>query len=194
LNENSVSKFLSAATQESISNMTRLTFPFPLKITVFTLLLITFAVFARAEPATKASVEELLAVMKMEKTQADQAENLINMIRQGMAQAFKDKQLNAKQRHLMEEGGAAMFKISTEEASWGKTKPIFVKSYQENFSQEEVVAIIDFYRTPAGNALIDKQPVVQQEILKSLMPKMAATSEKVRAYMVDLGAKVNAAR
>jgi hypothetical protein len=53
---------------------------------------------------------------------------------------------------------------------------------------------LDFYRTPAGNALIDKQPVVQQEILKSLMPKMAATSEKVRAYMVDLGAKINAAR
>ena len=174
--------------------MTRSTFAFPLKKSVCTLLLIALAALAQAEPATKASVEELLAVMKMEKTQADHAVNLSNMIRQGMAQAFKDKPLTPKQRQIMEEGGIAMFKISTEEASWEKTKPIFVRSYQENFSQEEVVSIIDFYRTPAGKALIDKQPIVQQEILKSLMPKMAATNEKLRAYMVELGAKVMAAK
>ncbi len=162
--------------------------------TVFTFLLVTFAVFARGEPATEASVEELLVVMKTEKTQADQLENMNNMIRQGMAQAFKDQPLSPKQRQMMEDGGSAMFKITIEAASWERTKPIFVKSYQENFSQDEVVAIIDFCRTPAGRALIDKQPLVHQAILKALMPTMAGTNEKLRVYMMELAAKVKAAK
>lgn len=160
---------------------------------ICTLAFLSAATLAIAEPASTASVEAMLSAMKMESTAAANAASLGNMIRQGASQMSKDKPLTPKQKQLMEEGLTELFAIMTEEASWEKTKPIYIKSYQEMFSQEEVDAITVFYGSAAGKAMVEKQPLVDQEVLKAIMPRFATSNEKIKAHMANLVAKVKAA-
>ena len=53
--------------------------------------------------------------------------------------------------------------IMREELSWSKMKPQYIRIYQESFSQEDVEGFIAFYRSPAGQAYVDKMPIVMQK-------------------------------
>lgn len=160
---------------------------------ICTLVFLSAATLAIAEPASTASVEAMLSAMKMESTAASHAATLGNMIRQGAIPLSRDKPLAPKQKQLMEDGIAELFTIMTEEASWENTKPIYIKSYQEMFSQEEVDAITVFYGSAAGKAMVEKQPLVDQEVLKAIMPRFAASNEKIKAHLANLMVKVKAA-
>jgi hypothetical protein len=55
------------------------------------------------------------------------------------------------------------------------------KIYAETFSSAELKAQSDFYSTPAGQAMIDKQPLMQQRMTELMMPRMMKAMPKVQA-------------
>ena len=51
-----------------------------------------------------------------------------------------------------------IFKLVTDRMSWDKMKPKYVALYDETFSKQEIVDIVTFYKTPAGQALLQNMP------------------------------------
>jgi hypothetical protein len=49
--------------------------------------------------------------------------------------------------------------------SWEKLRPQYVKLYSGTFMEEELAAILAFYKSPAGRAMLEKMP---QLMLKSM--------------------------
>ena len=59
--------------------------------------------------------------------------------------------------------------------------------YADTFTKEELNAMSDFYATPAGAAMADKQPEVQQKLQSVMMPRIMAAMPKVQQMAVEFG-------
>jgi hypothetical protein len=150
---------------------------------ILAILLFGLSPFAHADEATKAAkIEEMLAI-----THAD------TMIKQVMAQmqpmmAEQMKKLNLPDdaRAAAEEMQKKMTALIAEKLSWENLKPSFIKIYSETFSEEEIGGIVDFYKSPAGQALTNKMPqlmqksmAITQNLMSELMPEIAKMSEEL---------------
>ena len=71
---------------------------------------------------------------------------------------------------------------------WNKLEPMYVRVYQKSFTQGEVDGLIAFYKTPTGQALLTKMPVVMQntmsevqEMIKPMMQRMERMQQEIVA-------------
>jgi hypothetical protein len=51
---------------------------------------------------------------------------------------------------------------------WNSLVPIYLHTYRASFSQDEMDSIIAFYKTPGGQALIRKMPLVMQNVMTEI--------------------------
>src|SRR5947208_12412070 len=72
---------------------------------------------------------------------------------------------------------SAMF---TEKLNWEAMAPQFVTIYTTNFTEDELAAILTFYKSPAGSAFLTKTPVVNQQIGQFVQAKVAELQAQVR--------------
>lgn len=59
------------------------------------------------------------------------------------------------------------------------------KIYSEVYTKDELQAQADFYSTAAGQAMVDKQPDVQQKMSELMMPRIMAAMPKIQAMAKD---------
>ncbi|MDR0779829.1 MAG: DUF2059 domain-containing protein [Pseudomonadales bacterium] len=134
-----------------------------------------------AAPASQESVEKLLAVTNVESMMESLYSSVEQMMRQSMQQAAQGKTLSAEEQRALDTVPAKFVALMREEASWQKLKPQYAQLYLETFDQEEVDGLLAFYSSSAGQALLNKMPLViqksmvlSQSLMQSLMPKMMA--------------------
>ena len=70
-------------------------------------------------------------------------------------------------------------------AIWEKMQAELTGIYRELFTQEEINSLIDFYQSPAGQAMVKKMPLIQnktvqiyQKILARAMPRIQKVMEE----------------
>ena len=151
----------------------------------FLALLVAFAspLFALAqEAAIRPDIEELFAVMRLEKTMQNAMEQMKKMVPQMTANMVgKMTDIPADTAEKTKATQEKIFALLQEEMSWKKFKPMVAAVYAESLTPEEVKGITAFYKSPAGQALLDKQPVImqksmvmQQKLMMDMMPKIQA--------------------
>ena len=147
-------------------------------------LLASLSIPAFGQGATEASVERLFAAMNVERSIGASYAMMDNMMKQGMAQALPADP-TPQQRQAAEAARASFSAVMREEVSWEKMKPDLVKTYSETFTEAEVLGIVAFYESPAGQAFVAKMPLLMQksmlatqERMRLLIPRMKAAVEK----------------
>lgn len=150
-----------------------------MKKTITALCLALATSLAMAAAPSDASIEELLDVTQASKM----TDAMVKQISAAMLPAFEqsidlehlDEASREKARRYMAIFSRKMDKVLTDELSWERMKSDSVQIYREVFTQEEVDALIAFYRTPAGRAMLEKMPLVMQKsmaLMKGRMPQM----------------------
>ena len=72
-------------------------------------------------------------------------------------------------------------------------KTDFARVYSDVFTKGELQGLADFYGTPTGQALIEKQPEVQKKTMEIMMPRMMAAMPQVQKLSAEF-AKEQAAK
>lgn len=131
-----------------------------------------------AAPVARPDVEELLTIMRVEKTMQDAMAQVKKIMAQTIAAQPKLSAEESTKTTAMQE---KIFGLIEQEMSWQNIKPAMVQIYGESLTPDEVKGITDFYKSPAGQAFLDKQPVImektvawQQKMMAGLMPKIQA--------------------
>ena len=134
--------------------------------------------------AIRPDVDELLTVMRMEKTMQSAMEQVKKVIPQMMASMVAQGKISQAEGEKSKAIQEKIFTLVQEEMSWQKRKADFAQIYAESLTPEEVKGITAFYKSPAGQAFLDKQPlimqktmVMQQKMMVELMPKIEALVE-----------------
>jgi uncharacterized protein len=149
-----------------------------LKLTVICTLL--FAPLAFADQASKsAKIEQLLAAMNVEQQQKE----MLGQIQQLVTSQVKSQMPSQADAAKIEDLQKKMFALIGEETSWQKMKPVFVQVYSETYTEPEIDGILAFYKSPAGRAMVDKQPTLTSKMMTSMQAQMGEIMTKIQKLL-----------
>jgi len=159
------------------------------------------------EAAIRPDVDELFTVMRLEKTMQNAMEQSMKMVQKmtagATAQALSklSPEAAAKATAMQQKVQVKTMALVQEEMCWKKLKGPMAQVYAESLTPEEVKGITAFYKSPAGQAFLDKQPVIMQKsmavtqkMMMDLMPKLQALIQAETAEMVKEAAPAKAAQ
>lgn len=148
-----------------------------MRIVCFVVLIGALALPARADTTTAELAEELMTLMKVDDSMKKGMEMArAAMISQTRQMAAATGQTNAAQ--IADYQGRVMDLIASE-MSWDKVRAQVVDLYATTFNETELKGLIEFYKSPTGQAFIRKQPELMQksmqlnqQLMHGLQPKI----------------------
>ncbi|MBC3934009.1 DUF2059 domain-containing protein [Undibacterium rugosum] len=142
--------------------------------------------FAYAEKPTEQSVKEFLEVSKGKETFQQIEKQLDTMLDNFNREADSGKTADLQKQKAVEKFKARVLSIRNEAMDWDKLESMFIGIYQDSLSQEEIDGLIQFYRSPVGQASLTKMPQIMlktnQQIQVTLLPMM----DKIKLARQDL--------
>jgi hypothetical protein len=147
---------------------------------VLTLCLASWAADATDQAATVASVRDLLEANQTRKLVDGTFGQLDTMMQASMKRATGETAVKPGQQAVMDGMRAKLLKLIREEMKWEVLEPEFIEIYRTSFTEEEVVGMLDFYRSPAGQAMVAKMPQVMQQSLAMSQKHMAQMMPKLQ--------------
>lgn len=164
----------------------------PLCFVLLTALVLANPVFA-APPSDK-SIEQLLEASKAGKMMDSVWTEMDGFMKQTMKSATKGQKLSSDDQAILDKQQEKIVALMKDELSWAKLKPGFVKIYQDTFTQEEVDGLIAFYQSPAGKALVEKQPELMRNTMLMMQERMGPLMQKIQAMAQETAKEMSNAK
>jgi len=150
-------------------------------------------VLAEEAKPSDASIKQLLEVMHSKGVVDSYMTQVQSTVRDSMQQAGAGQQLNAKQQKILDDFQSKVFDMVKEQLNWADLEPGILEVYRKSFSQSEVDGMLKFYRTPVGQSVISKMPLVTQQSMASVQSRMKTITPKVVQLEKDTAVQVRAA-
>jgi len=161
---------------------------------IFVCALLAFACCASstiAAPASDEKIKELLAVSHAQKIVDGMMTQIDSVMNNSIQQALQGKTPTPAQQQAIDKMRKNVVSLVRSEVSWQKMEPIYIRIYKESFTDDDVVGIINFYKTPAGEALLDKMPVLMQSMMGEIQKMMASMTPQMQKIMTDFSAEIS---
>jgi uncharacterized protein len=158
------------------------------RIVLFLGLVVCLPLTAHADDASRhAKAQEMLTLLHMD--------HLMDQLTNGMMEqmAAVTKQLGGntvkpEDQAKIDEFQKKVVQLVQSQMSWKALEPDYVDIYAKNFTDEQLDAILAFYRSPAGIALVEKLPTLTTQGMQLAQAKMAILQPQLK-QMVDDFAK-----
>jgi len=147
------------------------------------------------DAAKRAKVEELMTTMHidtMTEQMTSMAKAQVEQSEQGMPAAAT---MTPEQKKIFADFQAKSLDLVMGTVSYKALKPEIVKLYTDTFTEEEIDGISAFYRSPTGQAMLNKTPQLlaammqfMQGKIADLQPKLKALSDQFTKDMTAAGA------
>jgi hypothetical protein len=138
---------------------------------------------ANPNPPSEQSVNEMITLMQLEGLLSRALQQMNEGMNKGMeasmAKATSGRELTPAQKASVEDFRKKYSATMSEELSLAKIKNIYVQAFRDSFSQEEVNGVIAFYKSPAGKAIIERNPVVMQKAAALTEARIGPLTQKL---------------
>ena len=165
----------------------------PLRSLACALVLAVAAPVAFAAPPSDAQVDELMDVMRVEQTLDGMWPQVEAMQQQAAAQAAAGKDLTAGEQAEIQAMLDRMMANLRTTLAWDKVQPVYRDIYAKSFDDQDVAALIEFYRSDAGQTLLDKMPQLMQNTMVATQQLMAPAMQQMQQEIEVQAAKAAAA-
>ena len=152
-----------------------------MKKVVIALMLLLPLHLSASESSKAEKVDALVEVMNLDEMLDSMNIQINNMI----GSMHTQLEVSESERPLFEEYHQQVLAIMQAELSWEQFEPMMVNIYNKHFSEEEITAMLEFYRSETGQSILSKMPVVMQESMvtsqamaQRLMPEVQALTEE----------------
>ena len=142
-------------------------------------LALAFSTPVFAEAPTDASLKELFVVSDVKGTMDKTLAQMDVYMKTAMQESLKGTELTPEMQQRMDANSKKIAQILRDEMGWGKMEPLFLEIYKKSFSQSDVDGMIQFYKTPAGQSVVNKMPLVMQNSMEVMQQRMATIMPKI---------------
>lgn len=163
-----------------------------LPVIVFSCAIAFSAIAAADNPPSEASIKQLLEVGQVHRLVDTMIAQMDSYMKQVMQQATQGQRITPEIQKDIDKRQAEFMAAFKEILDWSKLEPMYVRVYQKSFTQNEVDGLVAFYKTPSGQALINKMPVVMQNTLTEVQQMMQPMMQKVQRMQEDVVAEIQA--
>ena len=91
---------------------------------------------------------------------------------QQFAEIAQKQSLTAEQKAGLQRIQQRTSQTLRQALAWSQMRPMYVDLYKQSFSKEDVLAMAEFYESPAGQSLLDKTPTLMQNLMVAIPQKM----------------------
>ena len=154
------------------------------------LVLSSFCAFAQTSQTANAvpSTESLEELMRL--TKADQVmDSIVPLIETQMRAAVQtsvgSKPMTGDQKQFLDSFVTKMTVLLKDELSWNNFKDINLQIHRETYNQSEVDGMIAFYKTPTGQAMINKMPLLMQKSMGLMQQRMGPMMQRIQAAAAE---------
>ncbi|GAB4088979.1 DUF2059 domain-containing protein [Hydrogenophaga soli] len=151
--------------------------------------------WSQAEPPKPETVEELLVVSKsqdlLESTYKDLDNHMRTHLDQALTQTIGDTEMR---RAYVDSFVLKTNHVFRDELNWATFKPMLMRIYSDSYTQEELVGMLDFYKTPAGQAMVNKMPMVMQKTQGEMLQRIGPMVQKMLAASQEAVAEAKKAQ
>jgi hypothetical protein len=141
---------------------------------------------------TDESVRQLLQIMDAKKLVEAVPGHVENMMTATLQQRLQGQSLSPQQQQAIEAMRTKVAALMREDLDWSVMEPIYVKIYADTFSQSEIDALVAFYRSPTGHAIIQKLPLAMQNAMSLVQQRLASLMPKIQQMAQETAAQIKA--
>jgi hypothetical protein len=152
----------------------------------FLLICLIIPSWACADDTVRRQLAEELLSLNNIRTQVDQMHIQINRI---MMSQLDGLELPESAEVKLEEIQKLTTDILSEDLSWDKLKDEYIDLYAATFDEEELKGIIEFTRSPLGQKLNEKTPVLMKKSMAIGQKHAEAVMPKIQAAIQEFMAK-----
>jgi uncharacterized protein len=145
-------------------------------------------------PPSEASIKQLLEVTHARQLVDSMMSQLDGMMKSALEQVTQGQPVPAEVQKTFDQGRSEVVATLKEQFTWEKLEPMYVRIYQKSLTQEELDGMIQFYRTPSGQALINKMPLIFQNSMAEVQQMMAPMMQRIQRMQKDMMAQMQAAK
>jgi len=153
----------------------------------FFLLVLAFSLplTARADDASRhTKAEELVVLAHVDRLNSQ----VMDALRQQTTEAVTAQaggSLTPEQKVALDEFQKKLAAAAELQIGWKTMEPAFADIYGKAFTEEQMDAIIAFYKTPAGSALLEKMPGINQQANQLMQSKINTLKDQVGQMFGD---------
>lgn len=145
--------------------------------------------------ASKATLDDAAVVLSKMKFEQMMARTIIDQQKQTVS--LLSRQMLGQMNTQIPSDELAAFQVKLMDVLWAEMKPEDLKNdvakiYADLFSKEELRSMSEFYATPAGGALVDKQPQMQQKMMDLVTPRMLKAMPRIQEMSTEFAAQQKA--
>jgi hypothetical protein len=145
---------------------------------------------AAGNPASEASIKELLEITHARKLLDTMMSQMDDVMKNAMQQATQGQPPPPEAQKTFDKCRSEVITAMQQQFTWDKLEPMYMRIYQKSFNQSEVNGMIEFYKTPVGQAVINKMPVVMQNSMNEVMQMMGPMMQRIERMQKDVVAQL----
>ena len=147
---------------------------------------IVLSALGLADNTSKAAkVDEIFRLTKVDQMQKQMMEQVKPMIPSLELQAG----VSVDNKALSEELPSKVLDLISDRVSWQKMKPAMAELYSETFSEEEIDGMLSFYKSPAGQATLNKMPSLLSKTIGLAQEQMTDIIPEIQKMTVEFLSK-----
>ena len=151
---------------------------------IFLLLCIPLA--TRAEDAAKlAKVEEYFKLAQMERLSAQTMSLAAKQINSSMMGSMMGVTFTPEQQKQFDAVQAQVTQLLQKSMGWDALEPEYAKVYAGAFTDQELDDMITFYRSPSGQAMVEKMPGLMQPANTIVQAHMSAVMPELQQILKE---------
>ena len=162
-------------------------FPNPFRQLALATSLLLLAGAAWAAPPSDADVERLLKASRAQGMLDSVLPQMEALQREQFRQFTSDRGLTPAQQAEAARIQDRTTQIMRESLSWEQMRPLYIDAYQRTFTSQDVKALTKFYESPAGRSLLDKTPMLMQNLTIAMQQKVKPMLDALKSELDGVG-------
>ena len=148
-------------------------------------LALTLPLAARADDASQhAKAQELVGLLHSERMVTQISGAILKQVSDA-AQQIESRNPTPENQTKLTDFNKKVTDMVNAQLSWEVMGPQIVNIYAKSFTEDELTAIVNFYKSPAGTAFLAKAPDINQQLQQLAQPKLATLQTQVREAFTD---------
>jgi hypothetical protein len=148
-------------------------------------LLIACAAFANDAPPSDASIQELTTLSRSQDVFRSMKPQMDAMIASSIKEASQGQTITPERQAVLDRMREKMVAAYDEAFNTQAMQNVMLRVYQATYTQDEVDGLIAFYKTPAGQALINKSPLMMQNTMDEMRQMMRPMTQRMMQIKQD---------
>jgi hypothetical protein len=136
------------------------------------------------ETSRRTKAREMLILLHMDSLLDQVMNNMLNQM-STMTKQLGGNHVKPEDQAKMEEFQKKVFQLIQSQMGWKTLEPDYVDMYARNFTDEQLDAILVFYKSPAGEAVIEKLPTLTTQGTELAQARMTSLMPQLKQMIAD---------